>query len=119
MGDLEDILTDFSFHDSIVNKIYFTANHKNIVIDINLPNRDFSDTFLNCCIEYENIIFKKGYVEIAKIDWNKSYGSVLNYELDNEDIHYFIEITNIVEKSTDYIKLIFMASSYKIKVNRI
>jgi hypothetical protein len=108
MKELQDILIDYSFHGSTVNKVSFDNNQKKLVIDVDLPKRDFSENHFRCLIEYENVIFKEGTGgDINEGDWDgKSYGGVISYKPDDENISYMIKLTNPTRK--DYMKLLFL-----------
>ena len=108
MKSLEDVLVNYSFHDSVIKEIYFLNNKNNIAINIQLPKNDFSDTFLECVIEYINITLKEISLDISEIDWSKIYGSVLSYKKEDNDVYYFIELTNPGDV-TEYLKIIFSA----------
>jgi hypothetical protein len=116
MKTLDDILADFSFHDSTLKKIHYENDKKDLILDVDLPKRDFSDTKLNCIIKYENINLKELTLDITKIDWNNVYGSVLNYSSNFRDVFYFIELVNSIKHTTEYLKIAFSSSGYKIKI---
>ena len=66
MKTLDDILADFSFHDSTLKKIHYENDKKDLILDVDLPKRDFSDTKLNCIIKYENISIYNSLVKLSE-----------------------------------------------------
>jgi hypothetical protein len=117
---VDDLLFNYSFHDSTVNKVVYDDNKKVVELDIEMCKNDFTDNLSNFLIRYDTVLEFNANFSIKDIDWTNASAEVLIHEYSpvkgGYKVRYFIQLMNYNTREKQYLDIHFYCSGSEVKL---